>query len=100
LIAHHIHWVAPREPGYPNHAPFLLKVLCDGEDITENLGDLRALMNRSIVQCYESGAGFSSTTSLLAAQLVLALLDDSVTQHTMHCTQWTAWQLPRDSAEE
>ena len=74
LVAHHIHWVAPREPGYRNDAPFLLKV-CQGEkDITSELGDLRALMNRSIVNGYEPGAGFSSTTSRLAAENIIALL--------------------------
>ena len=40
-------------------------------------------MNRAIVGCYEPGAGFSSTTGLLAARLVLALLDTSGEQ-AMH----------------
>ncbi|MGK0500709.1 MAG: hypothetical protein ACJAYG_002362, partial [Oceanicoccus sp.] len=25
LVAHHVHWVAPREPGYRNDAPFLFR---------------------------------------------------------------------------
>ncbi|MEM1110426.1 MAG: hypothetical protein AAGI11_00840 [Pseudomonadota bacterium] len=74
LVAHHIHWVAPREPGYRNDAPFLLKVTESGSDISSELGDLRALMNTSIVQGYEPGAGFSSTTALLAAEAIVALL--------------------------
>lgn len=32
LVAHHIHWVAPREPGYLNDAPFLLKVTANSSD--------------------------------------------------------------------
>ena len=84
LVAHHVHWVAPREPGYRNDAPFLLKVWHRGEDVSENLGDARELMNRAIVQCYESGAGFSSTTSLLAAQFVSALLDQAATPTSLH----------------
>ncbi len=84
LVAHHVHWVAPREPGYPNDAPFLLRVIYQGSDITDELGDLRELMNRSIVNCYEAGAGFSSTTALLAAQLVLSLLDEEGKVHSLH----------------
>jgi len=84
LVCHHVHWVVPREPGYPNDAPFMLKVLHKNEDLTSKLGDLRELMNRSITTCYEPGAGFSSTTGLLASRLVLALLDDSNTEHKMH----------------
>ncbi|MGB1868117.1 MAG: NAD-dependent epimerase/dehydratase family protein [Porticoccaceae bacterium] len=74
LVAHHIHWVAPREPGYSNEAPFLLSVSLGDKDLTPELGDLRALMNRSIVNGYEAGAGFSSTTSRLAAENIMALL--------------------------
>lgn len=84
LVAHHVHWVAPREPGYRNNAPFLLKVMHQNNDITEELGDLRELMNRSIVNCYEAGAGFSSTTALLAAKLVLSLLDEEGKIHPLH----------------
>lgn len=74
LVAHHIHWVAPREPGYRNDAPFLLKVFQGEDDVTSQLGDQRELMNRSIVNGYEPGAGFSSTTARLAAENIIALL--------------------------
>jgi len=77
LVAHHVHWVAPREPGYPNDAPFLLEVRCNGGDITDQLGDTRDYMNRAINRCYEPGAGFSSTTGLLAAELVYSLVADT-----------------------
>lgn len=83
LVAHHVHWVAPREPGYPNDAPFLLRVCHQGHDITGDLGSLREVMNNAIVAGYEAGAGFSSTTGLLAARLVLALLDHEAEQ-AMH----------------
>lgn len=84
LVAHHIHWVAPREPGYRNDAPFLLKVTHKGNDITIELGNQRELMNRAIVNCYEPGADFSSTTALLATKLVLFLLDDEGRRQSMH----------------
>jgi len=84
LVAHHVHWVAPREPGYKNDAPFLLKVCYLGEDITQELGDCRELLNKSIVDCYEPGAAFASTTALLAAQLVLQLLDTTGSSCFLH----------------
>jgi hypothetical protein len=84
LVAHHIHWVAPREPGYQNDAPFLLKVIHKDSDITQELGDLRKLMNKAIVNCYEPGAGFSSTTALLAAKLVLMLFNEEGLKQSLH----------------
>ena len=84
LCAHHVHWVAPREPGYPDDAPFLFRARIDGNDITEQLGDTRRYMNEAITGCYEPGAGFSSTTGLLAAQFALALLDDTGRAHHLH----------------
>lgn len=83
LVAHHVHWVVPREPGYQDDAPFLLKVSIGGKDISEKLGCLRKLMNKAIADCYEAGAGFSSTTALLAAQLVLSLSDHEK-EHRLH----------------
>ena len=84
LVAHHIHWVAPREPGYADDAPFLLKVEVSGEDVTDLLGDSRALMNRAIVDNYEAGAGFSSTTGVLASRVALALLRGGKERELLH----------------
>lgn len=84
LVAHHIHWVAPREPGYLNDAPFLLRLMSNGEDITASLGDSRALMNRAITENYEADAAFSSTTGVLASRVALALLDDSGAKLRIH----------------
>ena len=84
LVAHHIHWVAPREPGYRNDAPFLLRVVSGGEDVTSSLGDPRAFLNRAINACYEPGAAFSSTTGLLASRVALALLDRGGPARAMH----------------
>lgn len=84
LVCHHVHWVAPREPGYPNDKPFKLTICHQGSDITAEFGDSRLLMNTAINYCYEDGAGFSSTTGILAARLVMALLDDTGQSHYMH----------------
>lgn len=84
LVAHHVHWVAPREPGYANDAPFMLRVESGGRDVTATLGDPRELLNRAITSNYEPGAAFSSTTGLLAARAVVALLDRSGAEHHLH----------------
>ncbi|MGK0500708.1 MAG: hypothetical protein ACJAYG_002361 [Oceanicoccus sp.] len=41
-------------------------------------------MNRSIVNCYEAGAGFSSTMALLAAKLIMCLLDETGEAYSLH----------------
>lgn len=84
LVAHHVHWVAPREPGYSNGGPFHLRVRASGEDISTDFGEPRELMNRAIRNHYEADASFSSTTGYLAAQLALAFLDDSGAEHHLH----------------
>ena len=84
LISHHVHWVAPREPGYSNEGPFLARALVRGRDVTAELGDLRELMNRGVREHYESHAGFSSTTGILASRVALALLDNSGATHRLH----------------
>lgn len=84
LVSHHVHWVAPREPGYSNEAPFLARVSLDGNDISSSFDDLRALMNRGVVQHYETAAEFSSTTGILASRVARALLDDGGARHYLH----------------
>lgn len=84
LVSHHVHWVAPREPGYSNAAPFLAQVKIGGEDVSDQLGDLRALMNRGVQNQYEPGAAFSTTTGILASRVALAILDDTGAEHRLH----------------
>ena len=84
LVAHHIHWVAPREPGYRDDAPFMLQIIKDGADVTDSLGDARAFMNGAINRCYEDGAAFSSTTGLLAARVAMGLLEPDTAPEQLH----------------
>ena len=84
LVSHHVHWVAPREPGYSNQAPFMVQVKIDGVDVGATLGDLRELMNRAVQAQYETDASFSSTTGILASRVALALLDESGRAHQLH----------------
>ena len=84
LVSHHVHWVAPREPGYSNEGPFLARVTQAGKDVTSEFDDLRLLMNEGVRCHYESDASFSSTTGILASRVAMALLDDSGEVHRLH----------------
>lgn len=84
LVSHHVHWVAPREPGYSDEGPFFAQVKVDGTDVTDRFDDLREVMNRGVRNHYESGAAFSSTTGTLAARVALGLLDDTGSEHRLH----------------
>ena len=84
LVSHHLHWVAPREPGYSNEGPFMAAVSLAGEDVSASFKDLRALMNEGVRRHYEADASFSSTTGILASQVAMALLDDTDTTHQLH----------------
>jgi len=84
LVSHHVHWVAPREPGYSQNAPFMAQVMVDGEDVSGSLSSLRELMNRGVKNHYEAGAAFSSTTGILATRVAQALLDESEHEHRLH----------------
>jgi hypothetical protein len=84
LVSHHVHWVAPREPGYSNAAPFMAKVEIGGRDVSESFEDLRAVMNRGVQNHYEAGAPFSSTTGILASRVAMALMDESGGEHRLH----------------
>lgn len=84
LVSHHLHWVAPREPGYSNEGPFMAQVRAKGEDVSSRFPDLRELMNDGVRNHYESDASFSSTTGILAARVAMALLDDSATAYALH----------------
>jgi NAD(P)-dependent dehydrogenase (short-subunit alcohol dehydrogenase family) len=84
LVSHHLHWVAPREPGYSNEGPFLAAVSLAGEDISARFNNLRELMNSGVRRHYEADASFSSTTGILASQIAMALLDESGSKHQLH----------------
>ena len=84
LCSHHVHWVAPREPGYSNEAPFLADVVVNGAVHDAESEALREQMNRGVQAYYEPGAAFSSTTGILASRVAMALLDRSGVAHHLH----------------
>ena len=71
LVAHHIHWVYPREPGYKDGAPFHLRILADGTDVTDKF-DLAQIMI-DVVRSYPSGTGFTSVSASSTLKIALAL---------------------------
>ncbi len=71
LVAHHIHWVYPREPGYKDGAPFHLRILADGTDVTDKF-DLAQIMIDA-VRSYPSGTGFTSVSASSTLKIALAL---------------------------
>lgn len=74
LVAHHVHWVTWREAGYREGAPFFMKVLADGEDISRRF-DLLDLMKRAIL-LYPEGTSFSAVSASSALKNLRALLSD------------------------
>lgn len=74
MVAHHVHWVTWREAGYREGAPFYLRVLANGEDITSRFDPL-ALMKEAIL-LYPEGTSFSAVSASSAIHNLLALLSE------------------------
>ena len=72
MVAHHIHWVLWREAGYREGAPFFMKVVVAGEDVSDRF-DRLALMREAIL-LYPPGTSFSAVSASSAIQNLLALL--------------------------
>ena len=81
MIAHHVHWVTWREAGYREGAPFYMKILADGEDITSRF-DTLDLMKKAI-HLYPGNTSFSAVSASSAIQNLVALLsEDQVSIHS------------------
>lgn len=74
LVAHHVHWVTWREAGYREGAPYFMKILAGGEDVTERF-DTLDLMKRAILR-YPSGTSFSAVSASSALHNLKALLSE------------------------
>ena len=72
MIAHHVHWVLWREAGYREGAPFYMKILRDGEDVTERF-HTRDLMKEAIL-LYPTGTSFTAVSASSVIQNLEALL--------------------------
>lgn len=75
MVAHHVHWVTWREAGYREGAPFFMKIVVDGQDVTAQF-DTQDIMKRAIL-LYPGGTSFSAVSASSALQNLDALLSKS-----------------------
>lgn len=81
LVAHHVHWVTWREAGYREGAPYFMKILVRGNDVTSKFDPLD-LMKRAIL-LYPGGTSFSAVSASSAIQNLKALLgSESLSTHS------------------
>ena len=80
-VCHHQHWVFPREAGYQPGAPYFLKILVDGEDVTSEF-DTDQVMFES-VKLYAPGIGFTTVSASSALKNMKAMLfDENLRTHS------------------
>lgn len=81
LVAHHVHWVYPREAGYQKDAPYYLKVMLGDKDITKKF-DKDRLMYEG-VKLYPPEADFTTVSASSAIKNLMALLyDEGIITHS------------------
>ena len=71
-VCHHQHWVFPREAGYQPGAPYYLKILIDGKEVTRDF-DTDEVMYES-VKLYAPGIGFTTVSASSALKNLKAML--------------------------
>jgi hypothetical protein len=74
LVAHHQHWVYPREAGYKRGAPYYLKVMFAGQDITQSLDTDRLMYDA--VKLYPPGIEFTTVSASSTIKNLMALVFD------------------------
>jgi hypothetical protein len=74
LVAHHIHWVFPREAAYREGAPYYLKVMLGDKDITKNFDTDRLMYDA--VKLYPPGILFTTVSASSTIKNLMALLFD------------------------
>lgn len=72
LVAHHVHWVTWREAGYREGAPFYMKILAGGEDVTSRFDTLELM--KSAIRLYPGDTTFSAVSASSAVRNLKALL--------------------------
>ena len=74
LVCHHQHWVYPREAGYLPNAPYWMKVMIDGKDITERLDTDKVMYDA--VKLYPPGIDFTTVSASSTIKNLYALIFD------------------------
>ena len=75
MVAHHQHWVYPREAGYRPGAPYYLKVTVHGKDVTSGFDTDRLMFEG--VKLYPPGLEFTRVSASSTIKNMLALLHDT-----------------------
>ncbi len=74
LVCHHQHWVYPREAGYRPGAPYFLKILVDGQDVTLDFDTDKVMFDS--VNLYPPGIGFTTVSASSTLKNLKALVFD------------------------
>ena len=74
MVAHHQHWVYPREAGYKPGAPYYLKVTVNGKDITNRFDTDRLMYDG--VKLYPPGINFTTVSASSTIKNLLGLMQD------------------------
>ena len=75
MVAHHQHWVYPREAGYKKGAPYYLKVMLRDKDITKKFDTDRLMFDG--VRLYPPGIDFTTVSASSTIKNLMALLFDT-----------------------
>lgn len=75
MLAHHIHWVYPREAGYRKGAPYYMKLMLGDKDITKEF-DTDRLMYEA-VKLYPEGIAFTTVSASSTIKNLMALIFDA-----------------------
>ena len=74
LVAHHQHWVYPREADYQKGAPYYMKVMLRDKDITKKLDTDRLMYDA--VKLYPPGIEFTKVSASSTIKNLMALVFD------------------------
>ncbi len=75
LVAHHQHWVYPREAGYQKGAPYYMKLVLGDKDITKDFDTNRVMIDA--VKLFPPGIEFTKVSASSAIKNMMALLSDT-----------------------
>lgn len=75
LVAHHQHWVYPREAGYRPGAPYFMKILAEGKDVTNQFDTDKVMFDA--VKLYPPGIAFTTVSASSTLKNLKALVFDA-----------------------
>jgi|TARA_B100001971_G_scaffold187977_1_gene189036 hypothetical protein len=81
LVCHHQHWVYPREAGYRSGAPYFLKIMINGHDVTKRFNTDQLMYEA--VKLYPPGIAFTTVSASSALKNLNAMvLDQGLRTHS------------------